>query len=194
MEIFELQGEYMRKMSEAEFYRFCRDNRDLRIERKANGEIEFISPTGFDTGMVNLVISSELYEWFQSRKTGKIVGPDTGFTLPNGAIRSPDAAWVSEERAAAISKADKKRFPHICPDFVVELKSEGDAIQGLQEKMEEWIANGCRLSWLIDPEEEVVYIYREDGSCEEVHGFEQKLSGEEVLTGFELDLRKLKQQ
>ena len=192
MEVFELQGEYMRKMSNEEFFRFCRENPELKIERKANGDIEVMSPTGFQTGKINLVINGYLFEWYQKKAIGEVVGTDTGFTLPNGAMRSPDAAWVSEERVSKIPEEDKKTFPHVCPDFVVKLKSSSDRLKVLQDKMHEWIANGCRLGWLIVPEEEQVYIYQKDGAVDEVQGFDQKLSGEDVLPGFELDLRGLR--
>jgi Uma2 family endonuclease len=192
MEIFELQGAYMRKMSDEQFYSFCRDNPDLKIERNADRTIEIMAPTKRQTGKINFLIDLQLGKWYENVQQGEPHGADTGFALPNGAIRSPDAAWISDERINQKKGDDKEKFDEICPDFVIELKSQNDAMTILQEKMQEWMANGCRLAWLIDPVAEKVEIYREDGSKEEMKGFDQKLSGEDVLPGFELDLQQLR--
>lgn len=192
MEVFELQGEYMRKMSDEEFYSFCRDNPDLKIERNADRTIEIMAPTKRQTGKINFLIYLQLGKWYESVRQGEPHGADTGFALPNGAIRSPDAAWISNERISNNQGDADKKFDAICPDFVIELKSGSDSLKILQEKMQEWIASGCRLAWLIDPALEKVHIYRENGSQEEVNGFDQKVSGEDVLPGFELDLKELR--
>lgn len=191
MEVFELQGEYMLKMSDEEFYHFCRDNSELRIERNANGEIEIKSPTGYLTGDLNSEINLQLRLWNKQKQMGRVLDSSAGFKLPDSAIRSPDAAFVSNKKDEDIDEALKKQFAPVCPDFVIELKTGSDTLNRLKSKMQEWISNGCRLAWLIDPVPEKVLIYREDGSRDEVHGFDQKLSGEAILPGFELDLKEL---
>jgi Uma2 family endonuclease len=116
----------------------------------------------------------------------------TGFRLPNGAIRSPDAAWMAKERWDALSEAQQEKFPPRCPDFVVELKSDSDPQKAAREKMGEWLENGCRLGWLIDPQGQKAYVYRPGQPVAEWEGFTQRLSGEDVLPGFQPDLAMLR--
>ncbi len=187
-----LKGSFIERMTDEEFFHFCQDNRDLKFERNANGEIVFMSPTFFLTGNQNSEIITQLHNWNKKVKLGRTVDSDTGFYLRNGAMRNPDAAWVSNERLKSVPKEELEKFPHLCPDFIVELKSKSDRLKDLKDKMKEWIDNGCRLGWLIDADEETVYIYRPDKEEELLTNFDNKLSAEPELPGFELILSELR--
>lgn len=180
------------RLSDEEFFNFCQENRDLRIEKTANQDIIIMSPTGYLTGDRNSEIVTQLRLWNKKAKSGRVLDSSTGFTLPSGAMRSPDAAWVSNERDQMLTPAERRRFAPVCPDFVVELKSQTDTIPDLQAKMEEWIENGCRLGWLIDADEEKVYLYQKDQPTEMVQGFDKMIEGGEVLPGFTLILSELR--
>lgn len=182
----------LERMTDDEFFLFCQQNRDLRIERTCNGEVILMSPTGSETGMRNSEINRHLGNWNAAHRLGYVFDSSTGFKLPNGAERSPDASWVSREKWEALSPEERKKFAPVCPEFVIELKSPMDLLQTLQAKMEVWISNGCQLAWLIHPELETVFIYRADGSRDELHGFGRRVSGEDVLPGFELALAALR--
>lgn len=180
-------------MSETDFEQFCAQNRDLRIEREANGKVTIMAPVHFDSGSFELDVATDLNLYVRKTKKGKALGPSTGFKLPDGSTKSPDASWISAEKLAALPPAERKKFAAVVPDFVIELRSDSDKLGKLKRKMEQtWIANGVRLAWLIDPVKQKVYIYRQDGSIEVVQGFDGKLNGEDVLPGFELDLGMLK--
>ena len=178
----------MHQMTDEEFYHFCQDNRDLRIERNEHQEIIIMSPTGSLSGYLNNIIASQLYLWNQTAKLGRTFDSSTGFKLPDGSNRSPDAVWVSNEAWNRLTEAEKRKFAPLCPEFVIELKSDTDDIADLKKKMQMWLSNGCRLAWLIDPDEEKAYVYRPDRAVESVEGFDQTLSGEDILPGFSLDL------
>jgi len=165
-------------------------NRDLRLERTAAGELIVNPPTGWETGEQNSSLSGELYLWWRSHNLGKVFDSSTGFILPDGAIRSPDASWVSQERWQAIASTEKGAFAKICPDFVVELRSKSDRLSELQAKMREYMDNGTRLGWLVDPQNHQVEIYR-FGKEVEVLVNPSQLSGEDVLPGFVLDLKRV---
>lgn len=130
------------EMTTAEFYEFCQANRDLRIERSANGEVIIMPPAFSDTGNRNVKIFQQLANWADVDGTGEVFDSSLGFTLPNGATRSPEAAWIRLERWNGLTEEEKASFAPICPDFVVSLKSSGDTLSGLKTKMEEYIANG----------------------------------------------------
>jgi len=183
----ELEGD----MDDVAFYRFCRRNDHLRFERNPDGTILIMPNTGGKTGIRNTKIVSRLDMWSESHD-GKVFDSSTAFKLPNFATRSPDAAWVSDERWNQLSDEEQERFPPIAPDFVVELMSASDQLKKAQEKMLEYIENGVRLSWLIQPSSETVFIYRADGTISKVTTFDQSLSGEEVLPDFEFPLRLLR--
>lgn len=174
-------------MTEEEFFKFCQQNDVLRIERTSNGEIVVNEPAGNYTSNFNVRISARLEIWNEKAGLGYSFDSNAGFTLPNRAVRSPDAAWILKERFDALTEYDKERFGHICPDFIIELKSPSDSLTSLRRKMIEWMSNGCRLAWLINPEDQQVIIYRKDGSIEE-KSFNEVISGEDVLPGFALDL------
>jgi Uma2 family endonuclease len=174
-------------LSDDELFETCQLNRDLHIERTAEGELVIMPPTGGDTGRRNAIITARLLTWAERDGTGLAFDSSTGFILPNGAERSPDAAWIQRERWDALTAAQRSKFPPLCPDFVLELRSPSDGLAELQAKMEEYRENGARLGWLIDPDERCVHVYRV-GSTVEVLRAPAALSGEPVLPGFTLDL------
>ncbi|GGB92221.1 Uma2 family endonuclease [Dyadobacter sediminis] len=175
-------------MSEEEFFQFCQMNDTLEFERDSHGNIILMSPTGAFTGGFNLEIAAELVFWNKKNRSGKVFDSSTGFTLPNGAVRSPDVSWIRNERWNAISKEQQEVFAPLCPDFVIEIRSKSDGLKYLKDKMKEYIANGTSLGWLIDRFDNKVYIYRLDKSVEVHNSLHIVLSGETVLPGFTLDL------
>ncbi|WPP49369.1 Uma2 family endonuclease [Catalinimonas niigatensis] len=188
MESFAIKLPDRVKMTEDEFYAFCQENDHVRMEKTSQGEIIIMAPTGGNTGRVNKNILFELESWNRDMGMGETFDSSTGFMLPNGAVRSPDASWIVRSRWEVLSEDEKKKFPPLCPDFVVELMSESDALMPAQQKMEEWMNNGCRLAWLIQPSEEKVFIYKKGQALKEIKSYSQSLSGEDVLPGFTFDL------
>ncbi len=186
-----IKGTYLDRMTDDEFFQFCQENQDLRIERNENLEIIFMTPTGSISGYYNNEVSRQLANWNVEKKLGKTFDSSTGFTLSDRSVRSPDASWLSNHQWQQLSQNQKEKFAPVCPEFVIELRSSSDEIEDLQEKMNMWIHNGCQLGWLIDFQEQATYIYRADGTAEKVTGFDRKLSGEDILPGFELDLSEL---
>ena len=177
-------------LSEDQFFDFCQVNRDLRIERTADGEIIVMSPAAGSSSKRNQRISFQLEGWAIKDGTGEAFDSSGGFVLPNGATRSPDASWVERSRLSRLSERQTDKFLPLCPDFAVELRSPSDRLSVLQQKMEEYIANGTRLGWLIDPIARKAHIYRPDGPVEVLDNPET-LSGGSVLPGFELSLEKI---
>jgi Uma2 family endonuclease len=181
----------LEKLTDEEFLYFCQENSDLKIERLANRQIIVREPTFFYTGRQNNEILYQLTKWNKEHRLGICVDSDTGFFLKNGAMRNPDAAWVSNERLKSIDPSELRKFPHLCPDFIVELKSSSDSLQSLKQKMAEWMENGCALSWLIDPDSETVYVY--EGETERIHiGFDRPISGDPTLPQLQLILSELR--
>lgn len=180
----------LQNMSDHEFFEFCQLNRDWRIERTSRGDVLIMPPTGGETGRRNFGLTTTFGSWVEKDGTGVGFDSSTGFTLPNGAKRSPDLAWVRRSRWEKLTQEEKEEFPPLCPDFAVELRSRSDRLDRLQEKLEEYVANGALLGWLIDPGEKKVYIYR---PRTEVRCLEDpvSISGEPVLPGFVLDVRRL---
>lgn len=178
-------------VTQEQFAALAAANRDLRLERTAKGELIVNPPTGWETGKRNWSISGELYLWWRNAgEPGEAFDSSTGFILPNGATRSPDASWVSGERWQALTPEQKGTFANICPDFVVELRSSSDSLKSLRDKMREYIDNGAKLGWLIDPQQRRVEIYR-PGKDVDVLENPAQLSGEAVLPGFVLNLRRV---
>jgi Uma2 family endonuclease len=178
-------------VTQEQFAALAAANRDLRLERTALGELIANPPTGWETGRRNWSISGELYLWWRNAsEPGEAFDSSTGFILPNGATRAPDASWVSGERWQALTPEQKRTFANICPDFVVELRSSSDTLKSLQDKMREYIDNGAKLGWLIDPQQRRVEIYR-PGKDVDVLENPAQLSGEDVLLGFVLNLRRV---
>jgi len=170
------------------FWRLCVDNRDLRLERTAKGEVIVMAPAGSDSGMRNLSVSAPLWIWNRESNLGVAFDSSAGFTLPNGAVKGPDASWISRDRWEAVPPEARTKFAPICPDFVVELASPSDKLSEVREKMQEYLAQGARLGWLLDPRTGRVEIYR-PGRPVEVLDRPATLSGEDVLPGFVLDLK-----
>ena len=174
-------------LSEDDFFLFCQANHDLRLERLATGEIVIMPPEGWGSGRRGAEVLSALGPWAKADGTGVATGSSAGFRLPTGAVRAPDAAWVRRERLAAVPAADQERFLPLCPDFVVEVRSPSDSLQDLLAKMAEYVANGARLGWLIDPQDQTVHVFRAGRPPERLERPRQ-LDGETVLPGFRLDL------
>ncbi|MBW4612376.1 MAG: Uma2 family endonuclease [Desmonostoc vinosum HA7617-LM4] len=177
------------ELTDDQFLQLCLNNRDLRLERTAEGELIIMPPTGWESGNRNSKLTQRLGNWTDADGTGLAFDSSTGYKLPNGANRSPDASWVSRKRLAALNP-DPAKFLPIAPDFAVELRSANDSLQTVQQKMQEYIDNGVHLGWLIDPQNQQVEIYR-PGQDVEVLQSPTSLSGEDVLPGFVLDLAQI---
>jgi Uma2 family endonuclease len=180
----------MEKMSDRQFYEFCRTNPDLRIERNATGEIIVMPPAFADTGNRNGRVFGQLFVWAEANATGEAFDSSSGFTLPNGATRSPDASWILSTRWNALSAEQQASFAAIAPDFVVELRSSSDTLVSLKEKLEEYIANGVRLGLLIDRKNRQVSIYRPE-RAPEVLDNPESVSCEPEMPGFALKMAKI---
>lgn len=178
------------QMDDDEYFQFCRLNPELHIERTSEGDIIVMAPTGGETGRLNAKLTIALGNWATNDRTGQVFDSSTEFILPNRAGRSPDASWIRNERWNALSTRQKEQFPPLCPDFVVELRSQTDSLKELQAKMEEYVANGAHLGLLIDPLERKVHIYRADTAAE-ILDDPETVSGDPLLKGFVLDVRSL---
>ncbi len=174
--------------TDEQFYQLCQANRDVRFERTAKGELIVMPPTGGESSKQNASLTAQLWSWNQQSNPGVVFDSSGGFKLPNGADRSPDAAWVRLERWEALTPEQRRKFPPLAPDFVVELRSASDELKSLQDKMKEYRDNGVRLGWLIDPQKQRVEIYR-SGQEVEVLQSPDTLSGEDALPGFILELQ-----
>lgn len=174
-------------LSEDEFFELCQANRDLRFERTAEGDVIITGPAGSESGRRNLGLGAQLYLWTREDGRGVSFDSSTGFALPNGAVRSPDAAWIPRERYGRLDAAKRQRFAPICPDFVADLRSPTDRLAMLEAKMREYLENGARLGWLIDPITRQVHVYR-PGRTPEVLVAPERVSGDPVVPGFVLEL------
>ena len=177
-------------MTDEELLRFCAANDGLRIERDKDGELIVMTPAGGETGDKNSDIIADLKIWTRQDGRGRSFDSNTGFTLPDGSMRAPDAAWIAGSRWNALSKEERSRFAPLCPDFIIELRSPSDALPELQAKMEQWIANGAQLAWLIDPIEQAVSIYRPGQAIEALHQ-PTSVQGDGVMAGFELVMARI---
>lgn len=173
-----------------QFFDFCQANKELRIERTAQGDCEIMAPTGGETSWRNSALVAQLYNWVETEGSGVVFDSSGGFILPNGAIRSPDVSWVKKSRLSQLTREQKQKFLPLCPDFVIELRSPSDNLKTLQDKMLEYRDNGAELGWLIDPEHRRVYQYQPDQSIK-IFENPQVLLGEVFLKGFELELGKV---
>lgn len=173
------------RLTDEQFESLARNHPDLNLELSAEGELIIVAPTLPDTGGKNADLTTDLTIWARKDGTGKVFDSSSLFTFPNGAKRSPDAAWVKREKWDALSESEKKKFSRLVPDFVVELRSNSDSLQTLKTKMAEYTSNGVRLGWLIDPIEKQVSIYRANGEVETLDD-PKSVSGEDVLPGFDL--------
>lgn len=179
------------KFTDEELYKIDAENENFRIESNANGDFEIMPPPFPDTSRKNIAIDARLWIWAEKDQTGVCFESSAKFTLPNGAKRMPDAAWILKTRYFAFSETERtERFTRIAPDFVIELRSKSDRLPILQKKMKEYIENGVRLGWLIDPFKKRVHVYRGDKTVEVLEN-PKSVSGEDVLNGFELDLTEI---
>lgn len=179
------------RINHAQFWEICQVNQDLRLELTATGEVIAMSPTHSWTGKQNSGLTAQLWNWNESTELGFVFDSSTGFTLSNGAVRSPDAAWVISDRWNSLTEEQQRHeFSPIAPDFVVELRSSSNDLEILHAKMQEYMENGVKLGWLIDPQQRRVEIYR-IGQPVEILQALSTLSGEEVLPGFSLNLVKV---
>jgi Uma2 family endonuclease len=174
-------------LTDEQFYQLCINNPDLTIERSAKGVLIFMSPVGGDGGSWEADYIADLVNWNRQRSQGKVFSSSTLFRLPGGGDRSPDAAWVELSRWQSLPAEQRRKFPPIAPDFVIELRSPSDELQMLQEKMQEYMESGVRLGWLFNPQDQQVEIYRQ-GQAKEVRTLPTQLSGETVLPGFVLQV------
>ena len=174
-------------LTDDQFFQLCQDNPNLRFERTASGELLIMSLTGGETGNRNIELAFQIQAWSRQNNLGIAFDSSTCFKLPNGANRSPDAAWMQREKWTALTPEQRQRFPPLCPDFVVELRSASDSLETLRAKMQEYLDNGIRLGWLIDPKTEQVEIYRLGQAVERLQS-PTTLLGEDVLPHFVLDV------
>ena len=180
------------KLNNAQLLAICERNDHLRIETDKAQNLMIMSPTGYETGNLNSELLIELGTWNRNAQAGRVLDSSTGFKLPDGTIKSPDVSWVEKSRDESLSPDQRKRFAPICPDFVIELRSQSDTLSVLQEKMQQWLNNGCRLAWLIDPENRHACIYRPQSQPEQIEITpETTLSGGDILQGFTLQIGKL---
>jgi len=182
-----IQMEPAVKMTQDQFFEFCQQNSDKRLERTADGELIILAPSGGEAGFQDMEVSWQLNNWAKSIGKGKVTGSSGGFILPNGANRAADAAWVTPEQLTMLTPEQMKKFLPICPFFLIEVMSPSDTLAKLQKKMQEYLANGCQLGWLIDPGMKKVHVCRPE---QEVQILDNPLTlaGDPELPGFVLDL------
>jgi len=192
MTAIKLKSPVLERLSDEEFYQFCADNREQRIERDANHQITIMPPASSETGASNSELNRQLANWNVATELGKTFDSSAGFTLSTGAMLSPDASWIAQARWDALSPQERQGFARICPDFVVELLSPSDRLVDTMRKMEHWLQAGARLGWLIVPGTESVYIFEPGQPVRPVVGFDQELTAGPLLPGFRLELRRLR--
>ena len=192
MEAIVLKDEFTSQWTDEQFFWFCQQNKDQRIERNSNHEIIIMSPVTSRSGNHSGEIFRQFANWSVLNGNGIHFGSSAGFTLPDRSVFSPDASWISNDKWNTLSDEDKDRFAPICPDFVIEVRSKSDSLEELQKKMILWLSNGSQLAWLIDPREKNSYLYRHGTTVEVVTGLDKKLIGEGPVNGFILDLSLLR--
>lgn len=175
------------RLTDEQFYEICQNNHELKFERNVKGELIIMSPVGGESGNREVQLMTDLEIWNRQTKLGYTFSSSTVFKLPNGGDRSPDAAWIKRERWEALTPEQKRKFPPIAPDFVMELRSETDSLKILREKMQEYMDAGVQLAWLINPQQQQVEIYRPQKEIE-IRNLPTELSGENILPGFNLNL------
>lgn len=189
--LLELPAEVALRVTQAQFEVIALANRDLKLERSAEGDLILNPPTGGETGHRNIKIAYFLVKWVEEQGgSGISFDSSTGFKLPNGADRSPDASWISTKRWESLTPEERRGFIPLCPDFVIELRSQSDSLSKLQAKMQEYTENGTSLGWLIDPQSKQVEVYR-SAQQKEILESPKVLSGETVLPGFVLNLSRV---
>ena len=177
-------------LTDDQLFEFCQQNSIYQVERDASGDLLVTPPTGFITSVRNSEVTMRLRTWADRDRRGVASGSSAGFFLPNGALRAPDAAWTLRSRLRTIPREQLEKFVPLCPDFVIELKSPSDTLSSLQAKLTEYIDNGARLGWLIDPYRRQVHVYR-PARDPEILDNPASVAGDPELTGFTLDLEPL---
>ncbi|CAD0231206.1 MAG: Uma2 family endonuclease [Planktothrix agardhii] len=175
------------QLSDEQFYQLCQNNRELKFERNTQGELTIMSPVGGESGNREANLIADLVIWNRQTKLGYTFSSSTIFKLPNGGDRSPDVAWIKKERWENLTPEQRRKFPPIAPDFVIELRSATDELEPLRRKMLEYLDGGVKLGWLINPKQQQVEIYRIEKPIE-LRNLPTELSGEEILPGFSLNL------
>jgi len=178
------------RVTQDQFYDFCMANPDLRIELTAEGEIVIMPPTGAETGYRNNEIARQLGNWTRRDGRGRAFDSNTEYLLPDGSALSPDASWVDRVRLARLTREQKRKFPPLVPDFVIELTSPSDRLTRVRKKMEAWISNGVKLGWLLDADRRTAYVYRPRRAPEKMVG-PKELKGEGPVSGFPLELAEI---
>lgn len=174
-------------LTEEQFYRLCQTNETWKLERNAQGELLIMPPVGGKSGKREADLITDVTNWNRQIDLGEVFSSSTIFSLPNGGYRSPDVAWIKRERWEALTEEEQEKFPPLCPDFVIELRSRTDSLKELQEKMQEYLSSGLRLGWLINPQNQQVEIYRQNQEVE-VMDLPATLSGENVLPSFSIHI------
>ena len=176
------------RLSDSQLFELCQDNSQLKIERNQNGELLIMSPTGGLTGKLNAEIIYQIETWNRKYKRGVVFDSSTGFLLENGAMRSPDMSWLLKSKWDLLTEEEKQKFPKVCPDFIIELRSSSDNLAQLKLKLEEWILNGATEAWLIDPIENKVYIYKPNSATQIIDTFKYVIQGTGILEGLAFEL------
>ena len=180
------------QFTDDELFDFCATNDWFRIERNKSGQLIIMSPSGGTTGAIHFKIYRILSDWLESHEElGYIVDSSVGFRLPDKSVLAPDAAFVTKEKWESLTPEQQEKFPPLCPDFIIEVRSPSDSLPQLKLKMDDWVSNGCRLAWLIDPIKKNAYVYTKDGLIKTVATFEGKLEGFDVMPDLQMDLKKL---
>jgi Uma2 family endonuclease len=192
MDTFVLKGEVTAGLTDDEFLRFCLDNPDLRIERNSKLEIIIMSPTGSLSGKINTEILRQLSNWNYQHSKGEVFDSSSGFLLPDKSVLSPDVSWISSKKWKSLTLEQQISFAPVCPEFVIEVRSKADNLEELKKKMMVWLKNGAEVAWLIDPSNDVTWIFRQAKPVEEIKGFDKKITGEGPVSGFVLDLSLIK--
>ncbi|MBC7447473.1 MAG: Uma2 family endonuclease [Hymenobacteraceae bacterium] len=188
----QLRGDVATNLTEDEFFALCQQNPTLRIERLPDQTIVIMAPCWTEAGFQSGEAFLQLAVWNKRTRRGKTYDSSAGFTLLDRSVRSPDAAWLSHERIATLTVEQRQKFWQVCPEFLIEVQSPSDSLPALREKMIAWVANGTRLAFLLSPPTETAWVYRADGSVDQLKSFDQTLSGEDVLPGFTLELAELR--
>ena len=187
-----LHGAMLTRLSDDEFFELCQANPSLSFERNAQQEIIVMPPAGSESSESSLESQGQVWLWNRQARLGHVYESSAGFKLPDSSVRSPDVAWLSQAKWEQLTPEQRRKFPPVCPEFMMEIKSPSDDLRLLQAKMDDYLANGMQLGFLLDVEAEMAFIYRPGQPTETVQGYDQELSGEPVMPGFQLDLRPLR--
>ncbi|RYY19114.1 MAG: Uma2 family endonuclease [Cytophagaceae bacterium] len=189
-----LHGAILARLSDDEFFELCQANPTLNFERNAQQEIIIMPPAGSESSESCSEANYQLVHWNRQARLGHVYESSAGFRMPDSSVRSPDASWLSQAKWEQLTPEQRRKFPPVCPEFMLEVKSPSDSIVDLKAKMADYLINGVQLGFLLDVEAETAYVYRPGQDAETVQGYDQALSGEPVLPGFQLDLRPLRRQ